>query len=135
MIRNFFSRLLYGRYGSDALGLFLVSAGLVLWLISQFVPIAWLSTVLWAIGYAAMLWSIFRMFSRNYAARRRENDRFTALIEPLMQGFRRTRNQMRDRDHVYFRCPNCGARLRVPKGKNRISVTCRSCGHVFQKKT
>ena len=135
MIRNFFNRLMYGRYGSDSLSLFLVTAGLVVWLISQFVRIGWLSAVLWIISYAALIWAIFRMFSRNYARRRSENDRFTALVDPLMQVFRRKRTQMRDRDHVYFRCPNCGQMLRVPKGKNRISITCRKCGNVFQKTT
>lgn len=126
---------MYGRYGSDVLSLFLVSLSLVLWMISGLVKVTWLSTILWAISYAALIFSIFRMFSRNYTRRRAENDKFLALVSPVVQGFQRKRAQMRDKDHVYFRCPNCGQMLRVPKGKKRISITCRNCGHIFQKKT
>lgn len=135
MIRNFFNRLMYGRYGSDMLSLFLVTASLVLWIISGLVKVQVISTILWVISYAALIFSIFRMFSRNYTRRRAENDKFLSLVTPVVQGFQRKRAQMRDKDHVYFRCPNCGQMLRVPKGKNRISITCRNCGNVFQKKT
>lgn len=135
MIRNFFSRLMYGRYGSDMLSLFLVSVSLVLWIISSLVKIQAVSTILWVISYAALILAIFRMFSRNYARRRAENDKFVSLVSPLLQGFQRKRAQMRDKDHAYFRCPSCGQMLRVPKGKKRISITCRNCGNVFQKKT
>lgn len=31
--------------------------------------------------------------------------------------------------------PSCGQQLRVPKGKGKITVTCRSCGAVFQEKS
>ena len=36
---------------------------------------------------------------------------------------------------AYLKCPNCGQQLRVPRGKGRITVTCRSCGAVFQEKS
>lgn len=135
MIRNFFSRLMYGRYGSDLLSLCLVSFSLVLWIVSGLVTVQIVSTILWIISYAALIFAIFRIFSRNYTRRRAENEWFTSKVRPIVQVFQRKRAQMRDRDHVYFRCPNCGQMLRVPKGKNRISITCRNCGNVFQKKT
>jgi len=135
LIRNFFSRLMYGRYGSDMLSLVLVCGSLILWLLSGLIQVDALSIILWALSYAAMIWSIFRMFSRNYAKRRAENDRFMELVTPMISKFQRKRAQMRDKDHAYFRCPSCGQTLRVPKGKNRISITCRNCGNVFQKKT
>ncbi|MCR5726512.1 MAG: hypothetical protein K6G24_03500 [Lachnospiraceae bacterium] len=30
-----------------------------------------------------------------------------------------------------FDCPMCSQKLRVPKGKGKIEITCRRCGHVF----
>lgn len=126
---------MYGRYGSDALSLFLVCLSLILWIISSLVPAAVVSNILWALSYVGLILAIFRMFSRNYTRRRSENDKFMSLVDPILQGVRRKRAQMRDKDHVYFRCPSCGQVLRVPKGKNRISITCRNCGNVFQKKT
>ena len=134
-MRNFFSRLMYGRYGSDALNLFLLVVGLVFYLLGVLLPVKALAVILRVVGYAAILFTIFRMWSRNYTRRREENDQFIRLITPAVQGFQRKRAQMRDKDHVYFHCPSCGQILRVPKGKHRISITCRNCGTVFQKKT
>lgn len=126
---------MYGRYGSDMLSLVLVTASLILWILSGIIQIDIISGILWVLSYAGLIFSIFRMFSRNYAKRRSENDWFMEKVTPLVQNIQRKRAQMRDKDHVYFRCPSCGQVLRVPKGKNRISITCRNCGNVFQKKT
>ena len=41
----------------------------------------------------------------------------------------------RDKEHRYFRCPNCGQYLRVPRGKGKINVTCRNCGASFEEKS
>ena len=134
-MRNFFSRLMYGRYGSDALGMFLFVVGVVFYLLGIIVPGKLLSSLFSLIGFAAMLITVLRMWSRDYGKRRAENDWFVERSAPVMQGFMRKRAQMRDKDHAYFRCPSCGQVLRVPKGKNKISITCRNCGTVFQKKT
>ena len=37
--------------------------------------------------------------------------------------------------YKYFRCPNCKQKLRAPRGKGKIRVTCSSCGTQFQKRT
>ncbi|MCD8050092.1 MAG: hypothetical protein LUE89_00230 [Clostridiales bacterium] len=138
MIRNFFSRLMYGRYGSDQLNLFLLGAWLVCYLLAilfNALGIGILNTICYIVAYVAIIYSIFRMFSRNYDKRRRENDWYLAKVGPILHGFRQKRAQMRDKDHKYFRCPSCGQTLRVPKGKGKINVRCRNCGASFQKKT
>ena len=35
----------------------------------------------------------------------------------------------------YFKCPNCKAKLRVPKGKGRLNITCPKCRTMFHGKT
>ena len=42
---------------------------------------------------------------------------------------------MKDREHRYFKCPSCGQQMRVPRGKGRITVHCRSCGATFEEKS
>lgn len=138
MIRDFFSRLMYGRYGSDQLNLFLLGAWLVLYLLSVLfrgAKLFLLSRILLWVAYACVVVELFRMLSRNYDHRRRENDRFMALTGPAVHGIRQKRAQMMDKEHRYFRCPSCGQVLRVPKDKGKISIRCRSCGCSFQKKT
>ena len=54
-------------------------------------------------------------------------------IREIDMELRRTMAQ--DKDHRYFKCPNCGQQLRVPKGKGKLNITCRNCGVSFEKNT
>lgn len=128
MIRNALQRFMYGRYGSDQLNLFLIVLYLLLYFLSAvtgFFLLYWLSLILVCVA-------IFRILSRNIPARRRENDKFLRVAGPAIQWFRLRRTIHRDKDHRYFKCPNCGQQLRVPRGKGKITVTCRNCGATFQ---
>jgi len=131
MIRNALQRFMYGRYGSDQLNIFLLAAYLVLLLLSGLPGLRLLETV----SFALMVWSLFRMLSRNYAARRRENAKFLKVAGPAIRWWRLRRTILRDKEHRYFKCPKCGQQLRVPKGKGKITVHCRGCGASFQEKS
>ncbi|MBC5717799.1 hypothetical protein [Flintibacter faecis] len=128
MIRNAIRRFMYGRYGNDQLNLFLIVLYLALYLLfaaTRFVPLYWLTVVL-------ILAALFRTLSRNLTRRREENDRFLCLVDPAVRWLRLHRTIRRDKEHRYFKCPNCGQMLRVPRGKGKITVTCRGCGASFQ---
>ena len=132
MIRNFFQRLMRGRYGTDALNNALLAACLVLLVVGRVFMAVWLdvlSVTLLAISY-------FRMFSRNIQARYRENQWFLTAVQPLRKWFAGFKQRFRDRKtHRYFVCPSCGMTLRVPKGKGKISISCPKCRTQFIKKT
>ena len=128
MIRNAIHRFMYGRYGNASLNTFLIVFSLFLYLLFVLTQIAlfyWICLVL-------VFVSLFRLLSRNFEARRKENAKFMRLAGPVTQWFRLQRTIRRDKDHRYFKCPNCGQQLRVPRGKGKIIVTCRSCGASFQ---
>lgn len=126
---------MYGRYGSDQLNIFLIVLFWLLWIVDIFVKNNIASAILSTVAYLCILFAIFRMLSRNYGRRRGENDAFLKVAGPAIHWCRRKRNQARDKDHVYFKCPTCSQTLRVPRGKGKISITCRNCGTVFQEKT
>ena len=131
MIRNALQRFMYGRYGNDTLNNFLLVLFLVLYVlyaITSFYLFNLLSTVV-------LVWEVFRMLSRNHAKRRAENAKFNELAAPVIKWWRLRRTIRRDKDHVYFKCPSCAQQLRVPRGKGKITVTCRSCGASFQEKS
>ena len=131
MIRNALQRFMYGRYGNDQFNLFLIGTYLVLYLLfvlTGFAPLYWLSLVLIA-------YSLFRLLSRNPARRRSENARFLSIVNPVLRWLRLRRTIHRDKEHRDFKCPNCGQQLRVPRGKGKITVTCRGCGASFQEKS
>ena len=128
MIRNAIRRFMYGRYGNDQLNLFLVVLYLALYLLfaaTRFVPLYWLTVVL-------IITALFRTLSRNLTRRREENAKFLRLIDPAVRWLRLRGTIRRDKEHRYFKCPNCGHMLRVHRGKGKITVTCRGCGASFQ---
>lgn len=122
---------MYGRYGNDQLNMVLVLLSLALYLV--FAVTSW--TFLYAVSFMLMAAALFRCLSRNYDRRRAENGKFLSLVQPVTSWYRLRRTIRRDKDHCYFKCPNCGQQLRVPRGKGRITVTCRGCGASFQEKS
>ncbi len=112
-----------GRYGKDELNQFLLLVSLVPIVISLFVPRV-LYMALIPIGI-----SLYRWYSKDYAARRRERDTYIRLFEDTVQYIKVQKRRWRDRKtHRYFTCEHCKAVFRVPKGKGSIEVTCPKCG-------
>lgn len=128
---NFIQRLMYGRYGGDHLSICLLGLYLVLYLLSMLTGLH----LLYLLGTVLILLSFLRMFSRNISKRREENARFLTLVGPVIRWCKLRRAIHKDKDHRYFKCPNCGQQLRVPRGKGNVTVSCRSCGVSFEEKT
>ena len=114
-----------GRYGSDTLNKWLLIFGAMLIVLSAVFGnmIPWMNH-LGLLAYIPLGWCIFRMYSRNIHARRKENAAFVNFFAHL-----------KDRDHRYYRCPRCRQAVRVPRGRGRINIRCPKCGEQFIKKT
>ena len=113
-----------GRYGTDKLNTLILTAGVILCLISAFVKSPVADLTLTTLAYGLMFWAMFRTFSRNTYKRYQENRKFLMLLD-----------QIKDRNHRYFHCPRCRQPVRVPKGKGKIAITCPKCKEKFIKKT
>ncbi len=128
---NWLQKIMYGRYGGDHLSIFLFGIYVLLYILSAVSKLSVLSWLALLPGGIA----IFRMFSRNIPKRRAENSKFLTMLNPLLRWWHIQRARRRDKEHSYFKCPNCGQHLRVPKGKGKITITCRSCGVSFEEKS
>lgn len=128
---NWLRRIFYGRNGGDHLSAaFLILALFVLIAsrLTGFVPLAFLYL-------ACILYSLFRMLSKDIHNRRRENARFVDLLFRIKSWFKlRWRMVKEFRTHRYLKCPKCKTRLRVPKGKGKINIKCSKCGESMVKK-
>ena len=131
MIRNALQRFMYGRYGNDQLNFTLLVLSLALYILYGFTGF----DLLYWVAFVLIAFALFRTLSRNPARRRAENAKFLRVAGPAIQWFRLRRTIHRDKEHCYFKCPNCGQQLRVPRGKGKITVTCRSCGATFEEKS
>ena len=123
-IGDWFRNFMMGRYGQDQLGTVLFAAGLGSMFVSMiFRRFLWASAFSF-LSWLLLLWCIFRMYSKNIAARSRENRAWVNFLSHL-----------RDKDHRYFRCPQCRQTVRVPKGRGKINIRCPKCNRQFIKKT
>lgn len=122
----------YGTYGPDSLNKFLLRGSLVIMLISLFTR--W--NILYGLVLAALAYSYFRTFSRNYTRRYAENQMFLKQTEGIRRFFATQKNVMRQRKtHHIYKCPNCKQKIRVPRGKGKIAIRCPQCSTEFVKKS
>lgn len=124
-----------GRNGADQFSRFLIIVVLILMVLYILVR-GIVGTVFWVLAVVGLIYSYFRMFSRNIYKRQKENQFYLRQKNKITAVFRGRRERFRQRkEYKFYRCPNCKTLLRVPRGKGRIRVSCKKCGQAFEKKT
>ena len=162
-INDAYRRFMTGRYGSDQLSRFTLLLALIM-LVLNMIFRSRTSVFSWLVWIFLIL-TYFRMFSKNIRKRYNENTRFLQLKDKVtgkLRGGRRggtgdsvkdsyryyqnaydnarssgnPNSTMRsDKEHRIFRCPNCDKRVRVPRGRGKIEITCPHCGNKFIKRS
>ena len=131
-MRDKFTRFMMGRYGIDTLGKVNIGVVLALLIVNMFLNspwLYWLSLILLVVAY-------WRMFSRNVQKRYRENQWFADRFSGIAGWFRRQKNyQAQRKEYHIYTCPSCKQKVRVPKGKGKISIHCPKCGNDFIKRS
>ena len=125
-------RFMAGRYGNDKLNQFMMAVFLGCAVLNLFVRNAYASTVLNSWECLLILLVYIRMFSRNISKRYAENQKYLALENRLRRFFGQKRYLMQQRKeyHIY-KCPGCKQKIRIPRGKGKISIRCPKCGEEF----
>ena len=127
-------QFMQGRYGVDQLSNFLISAAVILALIGIFVRVPALNIICWIliiIGYV-------RIFSKNINKRYAENQKFLDKTFGIRNAFAKAKYRMKygkqsSEPYYIYKCKKCGQRIRIPKGKGKIMVTCPKCKYQFKK--
>lgn len=131
-MRKRFAQFMSGRYGADQLSRFMLGVCLVLLVINMFTGIGLvyiLSLVLLGICY-------YRIFSRDYAKRSAENQRYLEATYRFRTKLGKMKNRAaQSKDYHIYTCPSCGQKIRIPRGKGKIRITCPKCRHEFEKKS
>ena len=116
-MREKFRQFMIGRYGTDGLNQFLSMSSIVMLLVS-------------------LLTRVSLFTCRNISKRTEENYRFYSLKDRFNNKFRSLKEQWANRKlYHYYRCPQCRQKLRVPRGRGRIQISCPRCGTQFIKKS
>lgn len=123
-------RFMMGRYGSDTLNKFLFGVTLVLLITSVLFD----SNFLNLLALLLLVVCYVRMLSRDVQKRYNENVKFLNMKKDFFGFFRREKFYFEQRKtHHIYKCPTCKQKIRVPKGKGRICITCPSCKTEFIK--
>ena len=129
---NWLRRFMQGRYGTDELSFAFIILFIIFNVISLITP-SFVVSIIYIILFAFFL---FRMLSRNIAARQRENYYFLKLWNPVQNYFRKLSVRIKNRKkYKYFKCTSCSRSMRVPRGKGNVIATCPNCGTKMKKKT
>lgn len=128
---NWLQKMMYGRHGVDQLSIALMVFYLILSLIFQFTGIA----IFYVLSFLCVIYSIFRMFSKNHAKRYAENAKFLGKWNPVQGWLRSKYHYIKGlKTYRYYKCPSCKQTVRIPKGKGKVSITCPKCKTSFIEK-
>lgn len=126
-------RFMIGRYGMDELGHFMMILLFGMILLGLVIH----SALWYWMELACIVITYFRMFSRNTGRRFQENQAFLNLRFHIAEKIRKWdlknwKEKLEEfRKYKIFRCPNCGQKIRIPRGHGKIRIHCRTCGKDF----
>ena len=128
--KNKFINFMAGRYGIDNFNRF------IMWAIVVCIVAGWFGIRGFSkLALAFLIIYIYRMLSKNYNQRYKENQVYLRYTEKIRWHFSNLKKKIAYRKtHRIFKCPRCKKKLSVPKGKGKIEISC-PCGNKFQKKT
>ena len=139
-------RFFYGIYGIDLLSIFLL-------FLSSLLNLSFFTR---AFGLILFFICLFRIFSKNIYKRQSENLIFIGFLNKLLKrfnvqiptnlptvtfnsfiySFKIIQNNLNQFIHYKItKCPSCGQKLRLPRRKGKIIVTCKRCSNKFDLRT
>ncbi len=137
-----------GRYGLDSFSKFLLIACIPLILIKSYI------LALVFVGY-----SVFRTLSKDFQKRQKEEMAYRTFIGTLKyrlgglkyrlskyfnkgillkvknKYYKTLKKAEQRKTFVIVKCPECKQKLRLPRGKGNLTVTCKMCKYEFKKRT
>lgn len=127
-LRNFMS----GRYGADELNFSIMVIALLISILLKITNIPIISMI----PAVLLIIYLYRVFSKDIWKRKNENTKFLEATKPLQKWFKKKQYQFKDRTkNKYYKCPSCRQKIRVPRGKGKIQISCPKCRTEFIKKT
>ena len=124
-------RFMYGRYGTDQLSLALIGGGFAFYVLYVFTR----SRLLYLISLVLYGIAVFRTLSKNCEKRRYENQKFMNLWYKIKTKWIGLKADFEERKaYKHFKCPSCGQKIRIPRGRGKVEIRCPKCSNSFIKK-
>ena len=132
------ARFMQGRYGNDQLNRFLIKLFFIEFIIYFLISKVSreLGTVMYYLAFATVIYTYYRIFSKNIYKRASENQVFLNKTANIRSKINSQKSMMKQRKtHRIYKCPTCKQKVRVPKGKGKISIHCPKCNTSFIKRS
>lgn len=129
-------QFMQGRYGVDQLSNFLIWTGVAMALCTMF--IRWQPLML--LSWILIIYAYIRIFSKNISKRYSQNEKFLNATWGIRNSIAKIKYRIKygktvtEPYHIY-KCKKCGQKIRIPKGKGKIMVTCPKCKSQFKKRS
>ena len=131
MIMQKLREFMHGRYGTDQLSLALIGGGFAFYILYVFTR----SRLLYLVSLILYGIAAFRTLSKNHTKRRIENQKFMNLWYKLKNKWVGIRADFEERKtYKHFKCPACGQKIRIPRGRGKVEIRCPKCSNKFIKK-
>ena len=122
-----FMRFMQGRNGVDQFARFTMGVALAAIVLTLFTGTrSGIGAFLDLFGMAAIVYTYFRIFSKNISKRYQENQKYLQMTDKLRARFQKEKRMMSQRkDYHIYSCPGCGQKIRIPRGgfkKWRLNV-------------
>ena len=151
-MNNYRKPFFSGRNGADELSVTLVVISVIVFLAAPIFDEKYIQGIFLLLGGILFVLGLLRSLSTNIGKRRHDNQVFLDLFRSETkeekerrkreeeekrerEKLRKERRKEEEKTHAFFRCPQCGKELRVPKGKGKIKIRCPNCSHEFIRKS
>lgn len=136
---NFRQRMIHfmqGRYGVDQLSNFLIWTAVFLSIFTILVKMPVLQIISWLM----IIYAYVRIFSRKINKRYTQNQRFLDSTWGIRNAFAKIKYRFKygkqtAEPYRIYKCRKCGQKIRIPRGKGKILVTCPKCKYQFKRKS
>lgn len=125
-----------GRYGVDQLSNFLLWIGVILALLTMFMPYRIFVIVSWVL----IIYAYVRILSKDTSKRYAQNQKFLDKTFGIRNAFAKIKYRIKygkqaTGQYRIYCCKKCGQKIRIPKGKGKIMITCPKCKYQFKKRS
>ena len=132
-----FMRFMQGRNGVDQFARFTMGVALAAIVLTLFTGTrSGIGAFLDLFGMAAIVYTYFRIFSKNISKRYQENQKYLQMTAKLRARFQKEKRMMSQRkDYHIYSCPGCGQKIRIPRGGfKKVEIECPKCHTKFIKR-
>ena len=131
-MREKLRRFMTGRYGVDQLSRLYLVLTLVLLVLSMITKLP----IFYGLAIILLIYMYYRMFSKNTTKMYAQNQKYLNMRYQIVVKWNNAKKHFAQRkEYRFYRCPKCHQKVRVPRGKGKICITCPKCRTEFIKKS